>query len=255
VLEIRDLCCESDRDLPVLEKLNLVVSGGEIVGIAGVDGNGQKELAECIAGTRKHTGGEIYVCGEKVQGVVSDASKLGFIPEDRQKTGLISSFNISENMVLKTITHPKFTQFGIVHWDRVNSFTQEMISQYSVRVPSPLTKASMLSGGNQQRVILARELNAGPQLLICSQPTRGLDLGAVESFHEMLLAERNRGAGILFISTELSEVMSISDRIIVMFMGRIMGELPGNEASLQMVGEMMLGRRLEEVRSAGGSHA
>lgn len=251
-LTIRDLYCYSDRQVPAIRGVNLTVFSGEIVGIAGVDGNGQKELAECSAGIRRYSDGEIKICGITVNGVVSDVSKLGFIPEDRQKTGLIVNFSISENIVIKTITNQIFTRHGIVNWRKINKFSQSLIDQYSIKAPNSITKVGSLSGGNQQKVILARELNARPELLVCSQATRGLDLGATESLHEMLLAERNRGAGILFISTELSEVMSLSDRILVMFKGQVMGEIPGEGANLLAIGEMMLGRRSKEIEAIGG---
>lgn len=248
VLEIRGLSCNNDRGLLAISNLNLSVHAGEILGIAGVDGNGQKELAECITGLRKILQGSITIGNTQIDHTIFDAGQLGNVPEDRQRTGLFLDFNVAENLVIKTIGKPEFTKAGIIQWENVRKNAVKLINKYNIKVHSPTTCVTTLSGGNQQRVVLARELNAEPNLLVCSQPTRGLDLGAVDSLHELLLSERNRGCAIIFISTELSEVMSLSDRIAVMYKGQIVGELDGEKASVNVVGEMMLGKKLEEIQ-------
>jgi ABC-type uncharacterized transport system ATPase subunit len=248
-LVIEDLSCNNERGLEAIKSLNLTVYSGEILGVAGVDGNGQAELAECIAGLRQPTHGQIKIKGDPVNSVVNKPSLLGFVPEDRHKTGLITDFSVMENLVLRTYADSSFSRWGVIQWDQVQGFSEKLVEEYDVRTPDVLTPIGMLSGGNQQKVVLARETGSQPSVIIGSQPTRGLDLGAVESLHDLLLRERNRGAAVLFISTELSEVMDLSDRIIVMFNGEIMGELPGEKADLLQIGEMMMGRRMESISS------
>jgi simple sugar transport system ATP-binding protein len=245
VLVIDGLRCKNERGLEALKSIDLTVYSGEILGVAGVDGNGQRELAECIAGLRKPTHGQVKIKGNIVTKVVDDPSLLGFIPEDRHKTGLISDFTIMENLILRTYKNPPNNQWGQIKWDLVQTSSEKLVKEYDVRTPNVITPISMLSGGNQQKVVLARETWAQPFVIIGSQPTRGLDLGAVDALHELLLSERNRGAAVMFISTELSEVMALSDRIIVMFNGEIMGILDGENADLLQIGEMMMGQRLE----------
>ena len=253
VLEIEDLNCLNDRGLPALKDLNLTIRAGEIVGVAGVDGNGQRELAECISGLRKPTAGSIRICGQPIQDVVRDTSLLGFVPEDRHRTGLVLGFTVAENMVLKTFADAPFTRRGIIRWDEVHRHASKLMQEYDVRAPDPMVLVSSLSGGNQQRVVVARELSGKPSMLVTSQPTRGLDVGSVESVHSVLLRERNRGAGVLFISTELSEVMALSDRIIVMYKGEIMGELEAEGADVNTIGELMLGHREVLESQVGGA--
>jgi len=253
VLEIKGLNCLNDRGLPALKDLSLTIRAGEIVGVAGVDGNGQRELAECISGLRKPTAGSIRICGQPVQDVVRDTSLLGFVPEDRHRMGLVLGFTVAENMVLKTFADPPFTRRGIIRWNEIHRHASKLMQEYDVRAPDPMVLASSLSGGNQQRVVVARELSGKPSMLVTSQPTRGLDVGSVESVHSVLLRERNRGAGVLFISTELSEVMALSDRIIVMYKGEIMGELEAEGADVNTIGELMLGHREVLESQAGGA--
>jgi simple sugar transport system ATP-binding protein len=210
-----------------------------------VDGNGQSELAECITGLRQPTHGQVRIKGDPVKDVVNDPPLLGYVPEDRHKKGMIRDFSIMENLVLRTYNDPPLARWGIVNWDKAQATSEKLVKQYDVRTPDVIIPIGMLSGGNQQKVVLARETFAQPSVIIGSQPTRGLDLGAVDSLHELLLRERNRGAAVLFISTELSEVMALSDRIIVMFNGEIMGEMDGEHADLLKIGEMMMGRRLK----------
>jgi ABC-type uncharacterized transport system ATPase subunit len=243
VLEIEGLDCLNDRKLPALKNFNLSVKSGEIVGVAGVDGNGQRELAECISGLRLFTNGTIRINGKPVNGVVKDTALLGYVPEDRRKTGLVLKFTVAENLLLKTFAEPPFTKNGIIQWKEIRQKAEALIKAYDIRTPSSVVTVNHLSGGNQQKVVVARELSNQPALLVTSQPTRGLDLGAVESVHEFLLKERNRGAAVLFISTELPEVMALCDRIIVMYKGEIMGDVDAKEVDVNQIGELMLGHR------------
>lgn len=246
-LVIQNLVCKDDRGLDALRNVNLTVSTGEILGIAGVDGNGQLELAECIAGMRQPVSGKITINGVPVTQTLNNPELLGFVPEDRHKTGLIIDFSVMENMILRTYNKPPFAKRGVINWNVVKSTSEKLVKLYDVRTPNVTIPVSMLSGGNQQKVVLARETNSEPSVIVGSQPTRGLDLGAIDALHELLLRERNRGAAVLFISTELSEVMELSDRIIVLFNGQIMGDLDGESADILTIGEMMMGRQKDEI--------
>jgi len=243
VLVVKGLCCDNDRGVPALRNLSLTVHAGEIVGVAGVDGNGQRELAECIVGLRRPMEGIIRINEELITGVTRDPSLLGYIPEDRRKTGLVADFTVEENLIIKTFDNPPFARRGILQWGEIGDRANTLIQDYDIRTPHPAIPLRHLSGGNQQRVVVARELNAEPALLVASQPTRGLDVASVEAVHTMLLQERDRGAAVLFISTELPEVLAVSDRILVFFRGEIMGELNAETADVNLIGEMMLGHR------------
>jgi simple sugar transport system ATP-binding protein len=247
VLVIEGLRCESDRGVEALKSIDLTIHSGEVLGVAGVDGNGQRELAECITGLRQPTHGQIKIKDKLVTSVINDPPLLGYVPEDRHKKGLIVDFSIMENLVLRNYNDPPLSHWGIIDWGQAQIASEKLVDEYDVRTPDVLTPIGMLSGGNQQKVVLARETSAQPSVIIGSQPTRGLDLGAVDSLHEILLKERNRGAAVMFISTELSEVMALSDRIIVMFNGEIMGELVGENADLLQIGEMMMGQKLKPI--------
>ena len=245
VLVMKDVQVNDDRGIAALKNFNLTINSGEILGVAGVDGNGQRELAECIVGLRKLECGTISVRDKQVTNVVADPSFIGFIPEDRQKTGLVLDFSVSENLIIKDCKKEPYVKNGILRYPVIKKHASELIKKYNVKTPSGDVKARNLSGGNQQKVIIARELNAQPVLDIASQPTRGLDMGAVASVHDTLLYERNRGAAVLFISAELQEVMALSDRIIVLFRGEIMGDLDGDTADVSTIGQMMLGQTPE----------
>jgi ABC-type uncharacterized transport system ATPase subunit len=253
VLVVDGLSCQDDRGVPALRDLSLTVHAGEIVGVAGVAGNGQRELAECIVGLRRPMEGAIRINEELITGVTRDPSLLGYIPEDRRKTGLVADFTVEENLIIKTFDNPPFTRRGILQWSEIGDRANILIQDYDIRTPHPAIPVRHLSGGNQQRVVVARELNAEPALLVASQPTRGLDVASVEAVHNMLLQERDRGAAVLFISTELSEVLAVSDRIVVFFRGEIIGELNAEAADVTLIGEMMLGHRKRAETAVGGS--
>ena len=242
VLVMKDVNTIDDRGIPALKNFNLTVHSGEIVGVAGVDGNGQKELAECIAGLRKITSGSITIKNKPVTGVIADPSFLGFIPEDRQKTGLVMDFTIADNLIIKDYYSQPFAKNNILNYKNIKKHAREMIRKYHVKTPSEDVRVRNLSGGNQQKVVIARELDPEPVLDLVAHPTRGLDLGAVDNVLDILIKERNRGAAVLFISAELQEVMAVSDRIIVLFSGESMGDLDGETADQQVIGQMMLGQ-------------
>ncbi|MCI2058588.1 MAG: ABC transporter ATP-binding protein [Oscillibacter sp.] len=245
ILVMKDVNANDDRGVQALKNFNLTVNAGEIVGVAGVDGNGQRELSECISGLRKLTSGSITVKGKQVTDVVADPSFIGFIPEDRQKTGLVMDFSVAENLIIKDYYKEPYAKKNILHHPVIKKHAKELIEKYNIKTPSGDVKVRNLSGGNQQKVIIARELDAEPVLDVASQPTRGLDMGAVANVHDILLKERNRGAAILFISAELQEVMALSDRIIVLFRGEVMGVLDGDKADASTIGQMMLGQSPE----------
>lgn len=242
ILVMENVNAVDDRGIPALKNFNLTVHSGEIVGIAGVDGNGQKELAECIAGMRKLTSGSIRIKDKTVTDVIADPSFLGFIPEDRQKTGLVMDFSIADNLIIKDYYSEPFAKNNVLNYKNIKKNARTMIKKYNIKTPSEDVRVRNLSGGNQQKVVIARELDPEPVLDLVAHPTRGLDLGAVDNVLNILIKERNRGAAVLLISAELQEVMSVSDRIIVLFRGESMGDLDGETADQQVIGQMMLGQ-------------
>ena len=205
----------------------------------------QRELAECIVGLRKPTSGTVTIKDKLVTKVIADPSFVGFIPEDRQKTGLVMDFSIADNMIIKDYTNEPFAKNGVLNYKNIKSSARNLIKKYNVKTPNEDVRVRNLSGGNQQKVVIARELDPEPVLDIAAHPTRGLDLGAVVNVHDILLKERNRGAAVLFISAELQEVMALSDRIIVLYSGQIMGDLDGETADQNVIGQMMLGQNVE----------
>lgn len=245
VFEIRDLHVNDDRGIETVKGLDLAVRSGEIVGIAGIDGNGQKELVEAITSLTKATSGKILVNGEEIQNTtprnVID-HKVSTIHEDRQKRGLVLPFTVAENAVLEKYRTPEFGKHGILDSAKMHEYTEQLIADYDVRPADCADKtAGGLSGGNQQKVIIAREVSNDPDVLIAVQPTRGLDVGAIEYVHKALVAERDRGTAILLISLELDEVMSVSDTIDVIYDGRITGTFKQGEVDENKIGLLMAG--------------
>jgi general nucleoside transport system ATP-binding protein len=245
VLEVEDLRVRDDRDLEAVRGLSLTVRGGEIVALAGVDGNGQHELVEAIAGLRAVESGHIRIAGEDVtdSGVraTSDAG-VAHIPEDRQLRGLVLDFTLAENLALREYRSPPLSQRGWLNIRRMKARARSLLQEYDVRGGGVETLAGSLSGGNQQKVAVARELASNPRLLIAHQPTRGLDVGAIEFVHRRLVAERDAGRGILLVSLESEEVRSLADRILVIYEGEIVGEFPP-DASEEELGFAMTGGR------------
>lgn len=248
VLDMQCVNAIDDRGVHALKDFTLQVHAGEIVGIAGVDGNGQRELAECISGLRKPSSGTITIKGKPVTSVISDPSFMGFIPEDRHKTGLVLDFSVAENLVIKEYMNAPYTKKGILQYKEIKRHADEMIKKYNIKTPNCDVKAKALSGGNQQKVVIAREMDTQPVFDMAAHPTRGLDLGAVTNVHDILLAERNRGAAVLFISAELQEIMAVADRIVVLYSGEIMGDLNGETADQNVIGQMMLGQKAEDIK-------
>lgn len=246
VLVMKDVNALDERGIQALKNFNLTVHAGEIVGVAGVDGNGQKELAECISGLKKPVSGTISVNDTLIKDVVADPKFIGFIPEDRQKTGLVMDFSVAENLIIKEYDKEPYAEKRLLNLQNIKKHAQDMIKKYGIKTPTDTVKVSTLSGGNQQKVIIARELDSEPILDIACHPTRGLDMGAVSGVHDVLMKERERGAAVLFVSAELQEILALSDRIIVLFRGEIMGEVDGDTADAFTIGQLMLGQALEE---------
>ncbi len=238
----------SGSEARAVDGVDLEVRGGEILGIAGVDGNGQAELAEALAGTRPIESGVVRLDGEDVTRVGANGRQergLAYIPEDRGSKGLVQDFSLSENNALKTYDEAPFSKWGWIFPKAMRRRAAESLRAYDVRPPDPDARASSLSGGNQQKAVLARELSGDPGVIIAAQPTRGVDVGAIEFIHRQLLEQRAQGKAILLISLELEEVRSLSDRIAVIYAGRIVGEV-GPDATDEELGLLMAGRAGEE---------
>ncbi len=235
----------SNRGTIGLDDVSLRLRGGEIVGIAGVSGNGQQELAQCITGLRPLTAGSVTVDGEDVSNAhpsALNAIGLSHIPEERMEDGVIKAFSVAENYVLQDHGHPKFTRgkiFMLFH--KIREFCRRAIELYEIKTPSTETLVKSLSGGNIQKLVLARELSRDPGVLIAAQPTRGVDIGATEYIHQRLLQERDQGTAILLISEDLDEIRALSDRIAVMYEGRIVGEVENVDVDIEHLGLLMTG--------------
>jgi simple sugar transport system ATP-binding protein len=229
ILTVDSLYVDDDRGIEKVRSVTFDVKGGEIVGIAGVDGNGQTELIDAITGLRHPKSGRVVIDGQDVTNEgcrdCLDAG-LGHIPEDRQRRGLVLDFSIAENLALHDYDHQPASRFGWLYPKRLVERAATLIREFDVRGGGPQTRAGGLSGGNQQKVILAREIDRNPKVLLAAQPTRGLDVGAIEFVHRRLVEERDEGRAILLVSLELEEILSLSDRILVMYEGQIVGEFP-----------------------------
>lgn len=244
VLQLNQVKMNNKNGVSVLNGLDLEVKAGEIVGIAGVDGNGQTELIEAITGLRKINSGSIKLSGKEVSNLPARKiieSGLSHIPEDRHKHGLVLDFSISENMVLETYYKSPYSKGGFLDRRKVDEHAEKLVKDFDVRTPSIETLARSLSGGNQQKAIIAREIDKNPDLLIAAQPTRGLDVGAIEFVHRQLIEQRDQGKAVLLISFELDEIMNVSDRIAVIYEGRIVGEVLPENTNDQELGLMMAG--------------
>lgn len=244
LLRIQNLHAKDDRGLPALRGVNLTVRAGEIVGVAGVEGNGQRELEETLRGLRPVSAGRIELCGRDVTGRtprdIIDAG-LGHVPSDRYRTGLLRDFSVAENLALVTVDRPPFTRRGLLDMNAMRSYARQLVQAFDVRTPSVDVRVAALSGGNAQKVVLAREIAHGPRVLLVAQPTRGVDVGAIEYVHRELVRRRDEGMAILLISTELDEILALSDRIVVLYQGRIVGECPAEGVSVEALGLMMGG--------------
>jgi simple sugar transport system ATP-binding protein len=244
VLSIKDLRVRDDRLEIAVDAVDLDVHAGEIVAIAGVQGNGQTELVEAITGLRTIDSGEITIGGHHVEKATPrQVSDLGVahIPEDRGRDGLINAMTVAENYVLDTYHRDPYSRNGIVQSNAVREHASKGVKDFDIRTPSIDTYAGALSGGNQQKVVVAREFSVPVQLVVAAQPTRGLDVGSIEYIHRRLVEQRDAGAAILIVSTELDEVLAVGDRIAVMFDGRIVGILSGDDATYENLGLLMGG--------------
>ncbi len=244
VLEVKDLWVKDYRNTYAVKGISLQVQAGEIVGLAGVDGNGQKELVEAITGLCRAEKGSVILNGEEITNKpprkVTETG-LAHIPQDRQKRGLVLDFDLRENLVLQSYYRPPFAGKGILKPKEVDSYARRLIKAFDVRTPGPEINARSLSGGNQQKLIVAREIDRNPDLMIAAQPTRGLDVGAIEFVHRRLIQHRDSGKAVFLVSLELDEILALSDRILVIYEGRIVGELSTGEADEQKIGLLMAG--------------
>jgi general nucleoside transport system ATP-binding protein len=246
VLELQNVECLNARNLPALRGISLTVRRGEIVGLAGVDGNGQGELAEVIAGMRIPTAGRVTINGRDCTDgppLRCIQAGLGHVPEDRVRTGLVGPLSIADNLLLQMFDSPQYAKWGTIQEKAVAANAKRQMQDFDIRAPSADTPVGTLSGGNKQKVILAREFSRQPDLLLTVQPTRGVDIGATQFVHGRILEARANGTGVLLISTELDEILALSDRIGVMFEGRIVGVLEAGEATRERIGMMMAGQR------------
>jgi len=245
-LSIRNLCALNDQDLPALKNVSLDIHGGEILGIAGVSGNGQRELAECIAGLRKASSGEVVLNGKSILGLpVTDrlSAGLSFIPEERNRHGVIGSFSVAENAILQTHAEPAYKRGILFNFSAIARHTDDLIQRFNVKTPTHETPIKNLSGGNVQKLILARELSRNPAVLIAAQPTRGVDIGATEYIRNILIQQRSQQVAMLLISEDLDEILALSDRIAVLYEGEIVGIVNRDQADVESLGMMMAGVR------------
>jgi len=243
VLRLDQLHVANDKGLPAVKNLSLDVRAGEILGIAGVSGNGQRELAEAVAGMRHVTGGAIQVAGRNATNhspAQVIAAGVAFIPEERMVMGVVREFSVAENAILETHAQPPLSQRGLFDFAQINQHCTRLVREYDVKTPSLETPVKSLSGGNIQKLILARELDRAPRVLLAAQPTRGVDIGATEYIHKRLIEQRSAGTAILLISEDLEEVRALSDRIAVMYEGEIVG-IVAPDTSVEELGLMMAG--------------
>jgi len=256
VLEVRNVKISDDRGLPALKDISLKIRGGEILGIAGVAGNGQGHLAEVVTGLKRPQEGQIILNGHDVtrsSSLEMIRSGVSYIPADRIGMGTVENMAVADNLVMKGYRKEPISIKGILNPKQITEFAQRMINLFRITTPTPATRIKFLSGGNIQKTILAREIDACNGLLVAVYPSRGLDVGATESVRKMLLAQRQQGRAVLLISEDLDELTSISDRISIMFDGRIMGTISSDEAEDEMLGLMMAGIPYEQLPSENAS--
>jgi len=244
ILKVEGLHVKDIRGLETVKDVTFSVRAGEVLGIAGVQGNGQTELAEALTGLRDVEGGHFFLDGKELTGksprFITETG-LANIPEDRQRHGLVLSYSVADNMALCDYYQPRFAKGMVIQQNLVDANAQKLIKDYDVRTPSAFVNAGKLSGGNQQKVIVARELSRPVKLVVASQPTRGLDVGSIEYIHKEIIAMRDRGVAVLLVSAELDEILSLSDRIVVMYRGQIVASVDRKDASREQLGLWMAG--------------
>jgi general nucleoside transport system ATP-binding protein len=257
VLQVDDLVVADERDQVVVDGISFQVRAGEILAVAGVQGNGQTQLVEALTGLTRPARGRVRLDGEDVTGLRPAelfSRGVAHIPEDRQSDGLVGAFGVADNMVLNTFKNPPFARGPARNHAAVREHAEHLVEQFDVRTPSVDTPVSTLSGGNQQKVIVAREFGGDPELLVLDQPTRGLDVGSIEFIHRQTIARRDAGSAVLLVSAELDEVLELSDRIAVMYRGEIVAILDGRTAIKEDIGLLMAtGQRDADVPAAGGA--
>jgi len=243
-LAVKNLRVAGDRGVEAVTGCNLEVRSGELLGIAGVSGNGQRELAEAIAGLRPVVEGEVKIDGAEVTGRQPSevrAAGLAYVPEERMRDGVVGEFSVAENLILVAHDSEPFSRRGMLRLGTIADWCRDLVERFAVKTPTLETTTATLSGGNIQKLILARELSSEPGVLLASQPTRGVDIGAAEYIHRRLIEERLRGAAVLVISEDLDEVLALSDRIAVMSEGRILAVMDRSEATIHRIGLLMAG--------------
>ncbi|MDN5810559.1 MAG: ATP-binding cassette domain-containing protein, partial [Tetragenococcus koreensis] len=251
VLSIKDLVVNENRGVAAVKGLDLDVHAGEIVGIAGIDGNGQSELVQALTGLRKAESGTVQLNDADITNLRPrkiTESGVGHVPEDRHKYGLILDMTIAENLVLQNYYLNPFSKNGVLDYNSINEHARTLIKEYDVRTVNEVVAARSLSGGNQQKAVVAREVSRDPDLLVVANPTRGLDVGAIEFIHKRLINQRDNDKAVLLVSFELDEILNVSDRIAVIYDGKIVGVVKPEETSEQELGLLMAGSSLEKAR-------
>jgi simple sugar transport system ATP-binding protein len=259
ILEVTDIHAENDKGLPALRGISLNVRAGEIVGVAGVAGNGQSELSQVISGMRNCAQGQVLLNGDKVSNrntLFGIQHGMAYVPEDRTHVGSAPNLSVTDNVIMKNFRKPPISKNGMLDMKAAAKLANELKLAYDIIVPTVSTPVRLLSGGNLQRVILAREISGLPAFMVAVQPTRGLDVGAIEGVHRLLLAQREAGAAVLLVSEELEELLSLCDRIYVIYEGKIMGEVmvegrEQDEGLVDTIGQMMTGTPLDQIQKEG----
>ena len=254
-LAVENLRVRGDRDELAVLDVNIDVRAGEIVGIVGVSGNGQRELAEAIVGLREMESGRVLIDGQPVSAPTPKQVRsmgLAYVPEERMKYGSIGDFTVAENLVLVDHDQSPYVRHGLLSLNAIEEHSRQLVDDYSIRTPSTQTLTRKLSGGNIQKVVIAREFSGGADVLLVAQPTRGIDIGAAEYIHEQLLIQRSQGKAILLISEDLDEVMALSDRLVVMYEGSVMGRVSREDATIEQVGLLMSGVGEPESAAVAG---
>ena len=262
ILDVKDVYAENDKGLHALRGLSLNVRAGEIVGIAGVAGNGQIELSQVIAGLRKCEQGEVLLNGDKISNrdtLYAIQHGMSYVPEDRTHVGSSPNLSVTDNVIMKNYRKPPISKGNLLDMNAATKFAKELKAAYDIIVPTVNTPVRLLSGGNLQRVILAREISGKPNFMVAVQPTRGLDVGAIEGVHRLLLTQREAGAAVLLISEELEELLALSDRVYVIYEGKIMGEvkiksIDPDPSLIEAIGLMMTGTPLDQIHKEGVAH-
>jgi simple sugar transport system ATP-binding protein len=259
VLDVKKVYAENDKGLPALRGLSLNVRAGEIVGVAGVAGNGQSELSQVIAGLRKCKQGDVTLSGDTISNrdtLYGIQHGMSYVPEDRTHVGSAPNLSVTDNVIMKNYRTAPISKGSMLDMNAATNFAKELKQAYDIVVPTVNTPVRLLSGGNLQRVILAREISGHPNFMVAVQPTRGLDVGAIEGVHRLLLTQREAGAAVLLISEELEELLALSDRVYVIYEGKIMGEVKVASAEpdhtlIEKIGLMMTGTPLEQIQNEG----